>query len=273
MSFLKKKYSLTTALAEKLRLTSLSSSGSKKGSVYAEEYVSDEEASARDSLSPSADEDAKFKREAKTKARYPVELDLSEVDGRLGTPLSFVGAGLRSETFMTVEFWIYTIGLYVEPSKTFSALGKYAGCEAGTLHGNRDFCEDLIAMKDVTRVLRFVITLPGLKAGIVVSQFDKVLLPKMKKKGKEDNYRFIMENMGKAKFKKGTKMLLTLGGDGTVTCICDGEVLGSVTCQTLCRSIMEIYVGDSPVSEDIKEKICNGLHATVLQEEKKGEEE
>ena len=38
----------------------------------------------------------------------------------------------------------------------------------------------LIDMKNVTRVLRYVITLPGLKAGIVVSQFDKVLLPKMK---------------------------------------------------------------------------------------------
>ncbi len=44
-------------------------------------------------------------------------------------------------------------------------------------------------MKDVTRVLRFVITLSGLKAAIVVAQFDKVLLPKMKKKGKEENYK------------------------------------------------------------------------------------
>ena len=39
---------------------------------------------------------------------------------------------------------------------------------------------DLIGMTSVTRVLRFVITLAGLTAGLVVAQFDKVLLPKMK---------------------------------------------------------------------------------------------
>ena len=34
-----------------------------------------------------------------------------------------------------------------------------------------------------------------------------------------------MDNMGKAKFHKGTVMFLALSGDGTVTCICDGEVV------------------------------------------------
>ena len=73
-----------------------------------------------------------------------------------------------------------------------------------------------------------------------------------------------MENMGKARFKKGTKMLLSLSDGGTVTCICDGEVLGSVTCDTLCQSIMEIYFGEEPVSSDVKEKIISGLQETVL---------
>jgi hypothetical protein len=153
--------------------------------------------------------------------------------------------------------------MYLEASKARKALQGYAECESGTLHENKDFCKALIDMKDVTRVLRYVITLPGLKAGIVVSQFDKVLLPKMKQRGKEESYRFIMDNMGKAKFHKGTIMFLALSGDGTVTCICDGKVLGSVQCETLCQAIMEIYFGEEPISKDIKKKICNGTHQSV----------
>ena len=259
MSFLKKKYSLTTALAEKFSKLSSRSS-------YAEEYVSEGEEDLTPEgssleLSGSSAPDATYRRELKTKARYPVTLDLPQVDGI--PPLTFVGTGLRSETFMTMEFWIYTIGMYVEPSEVRGKLGSFKSCEPGTLHENEDFCRSLISMKGVTRVLRFVITLPGLKAGIVVSQFDKVLLPKMQKKGKEKEYRYIMENMGKAKFRKGTKMFLALSGEGEVTCVCNGEILGAVKCDELCESIMEIYFGDVPVSEDVKEKICNGVHAAL----------
>lgn len=260
MSFLKKKYSLTTALAEKL--TKLTTAGASSKSAYAEPISDGED------MSPAGfgDEEVRYKREVKTKARYPLTLDLSEIDASLQVPpLTFAGAGLRSETFMTVEFWIYTIGLYVVPSELKAALGDFAAdCDASAApHENPKFCRALIEAKNVTRVLRFVITLPGLKAGIVVSQFDKVLLPMMKEKGKEANYRYIMDNMGKAKFKKGTKMLLALSADGTVTCVCDGEVLGSVTCETLCKCIMEIYFGDKPVSQDVKEKICAGVNAAI----------
>ena len=37
----------------------------------------------------------------------------------------------------------------------------------------------------------------------------------------------VMDNMGKAKFHKGTIMFLALSGDGTVTCICDGKVVSN----------------------------------------------
>jgi len=268
MSFLKKKYSLTTALADGLsKLTT----GSKSARRAYAEPISDAEDEGVEC--PAGEDQMMYRREEKTKAKYPVRLDLGEIDASLKTPtLTFVGAGLRSETFMTVEFWIYTIGLYVEPARARDALREFADSEAGSLHENEAFCRALVGMKDVTKVLRFVITLPGLKAGIVVSQFDKVLLPKMKAKGKEDNYRFIMNNMGKAKFQKGTKMFLALAADGTVTCICDGDVLGSVVCHTLCESIMDIYFGDAPVSADVKEKICSVLHATIQQEDEEKEE-
>mmetsp|Transcript_9346 Transcript_9346/g.17448 ORF Transcript_9346/g.17448 Transcript_9346/m.17448 type:complete len:251 (-) Transcript_9346:126-878(-) len=249
MSFakIKKKYSLT-ALTESL---------SKLTTTKFNEPISDGEDTDRDG-------NKMYTREVKTKAKYPKELDLTEIDASLQIPsLTFVGAGLRSETFVGVEFWIYTIGLYVEPEKVKEALKEYGECESGSMHENKDFCKALVNMNSVTRVLRFVITLSGLKAAIVVSQFDKVLLPKMKKKGKEKSYRYIMENMGKAKFRKGTVMFLALSGDGTVTCLCDGEVLGSVNCETLCQCIMEIYFGEDPISEDVKEKICNGLHSSI----------
>ena len=251
MSFIKKKMSLT-GLTESL--SKLTTSGSSK---YAEPISPAED---------DADEGIVYKRELKTKAKYPMRVDLSDKDEKLSAPLDFVGAGLRSEKIIGIEFWIYTIGLYAESAKLKEHLKAYAKCESGTLHENKDFCNALVDMKNVTRVLRFVITLPGLKAGIVVAQFDKVLLPKMKERGKEDNYNYIMENMGKAKFKKGTVMFLALSGDGTVSCICDGELLGSVCCETLCQAIMEIYFGDTPISKDVKEKICNGIHESVQEE-------
>ncbi len=74
-----------------------------------------------------------------------------------------------------------------------------------------------------------------------------------------------MDNMGKAKFRKGTVMFLALSGNGTVTCICDEEVLGSVTCPVLCESIMDIYFGESPISEDVKQKICSGIQEAIVQ--------
>mmetsp|Transcript_8330 Transcript_8330/g.20611 ORF Transcript_8330/g.20611 Transcript_8330/m.20611 type:complete len:267 (-) Transcript_8330:97-897(-) len=256
MSFVKKKYSLTSLTESLAKLTTI------KSSKYAEPISDgeDEEGSAT----------LRYKREEKTKAKYPVGIDLNEIDSSLRFPmLTFVGAGLRSESFVGVEFWIYTIGLYVELDKlkASQALQEHAkGAEPGAAHEHAPFCRALIDMKDVTRVLRFVITLSGLKAAIVVAQFDKVLLPKMKKKGKEENYRFIMENMGKAKFRKGTVMFLALSGNGTVTCICDEEVLGSVTCPVLCESIMDIYFGEKPISADVKEKICNGIHQESIGE-------
>jgi len=249
MASIKKKFSLT-ALTESL--SKLTSSDSSK---YAE-AISDGE--------DNADEGVVYKRESKTKARYPMEVDLNDYDAALQLPsVDFVGVGLRSERVVGIEFWIYTIGMYLETTKARKALQGYAKSESGTLHENEDFCKALIDMKNVTRVLRYVITLPGLKAGIVVSQFDKVLLPKMKERGKEKSYRFIMDNMGKAKFHKGTVMFLALSGDGTVTCICDGEVLGSVCCETLCQAIMEIYFGEEPISKDVKKKICNGMHEII----------
>lgn len=247
MSYLKKKYSLSK-LTESLR--SLTTSGGSTSS-YAEP-ISDGE------------DDDLFKREQKTRAKFPVSIDLSEYDVHpSSTSLDFAGAGLRSESFVGMEFWIYTIGFYAELGNVKKCLKNFESADPETVHENDSFSKAIIGMKGVTRVLRFVITLAGLTAGIVVSQFDKVLLPKMKAKGKEESYKFITNNIGKAKLKKGTVMYLTLSADGTVSCICDDEMLGNVKCDTLCESIMEIYFGEKPISEDVKEKICKGLHGLL----------
>ena len=247
---LKKKFSLS-GLTDKLASMTTSSKSS-----FAEP------------ISPSEEETEHVKREAKTKAKYPVHMDLSRFQDDLSLEeahLEFVGAGLRSERVVGIEFWIYTIGLYVDMPKAKRALQGCKGfgtIEAGEAHESDAFCEALIRLDGASRVLRFVITLAGLTASLVVGQFDKVLLPKMKARGEEAQYRFIMENIGKAKLKKGTEMLLVLSADGTVGCVCDGELLGTVKCKALCEAIMEIYFpcdGDKPISADVKEKVCNGL--------------
>ena len=79
MASIKKKFSLT-ALTESL--SKLTSSDSSK---YAE-AISDGE--------DNVDEGVVYKRESKTKARYPMEVDLNDYDAALQLPsVDFVGVG------------------------------------------------------------------------------------------------------------------------------------------------------------------------------------
>ncbi len=107
MSFVKKKYSLTSLTESLAKLTTA------KSSKYAEP-ISDGEDEGSGTR--------RYRREEKTKAKYPVEIDLNEIDSSLCLPsLTFLGAGLRSESFVGVQFWIYTIGLYADLDKLKAA--------------------------------------------------------------------------------------------------------------------------------------------------------
>ncbi|XP_020582442.1 fatty-acid-binding protein 2 isoform X2 [Phalaenopsis equestris] len=196
--------------------------------------------------------------EPKTGISFPTVLD---------KPLSgevLVGMGFRSMKIIKFKsLKIYAFGLYVHFGSICKKLGhKYASVSAIELKDCSDFYEDLLR-EDVGLTVRLVVNCSGLKINSVRDAFEKSLRARLLKMNPNTDYEclsvfgsYFMEDIP---LPIGTTIDFRRTTDGRLITEIGGRHIGAVQSKDLCRAFFDMYIGDVPVSHQVKQDMAENI--------------
>jgi hypothetical protein len=167
--------------------------------------------------------------------------DSVRVDGK---ELSVSGAGVREKAW----FDVYAAALYVDAAALKGAMSKYAGRDTGALRSDATFYNDLV-YADVTKAL--VIRMAReVDAGTMRDAFEEGLEPHMTVDARA---KALVAEVNDT-LQKGDEVRLEWLTGGRVRMVFRGRIGTTYKHPQLAASLLKIYLGTAPVSDDIKEK-------------------
>ena len=173
-------------------------------------------------------------------------------------PQLLIGTGLYTKTFLAIK--IYAFGFYVEPEGAAQALARWQGASERERRKDKGFYHDLWA-GDFAKSVRWILC-RNVDGDDVAEAFDDVLGPRLKRLAKTSSraeaaaaeramgaFRAYFD----AELRKGMEATFTWHPGGRLVTQIDGEVVGSLESDNLCRALFACYLDDDPLDDDAKE--------------------
>ncbi|XP_057964102.1 fatty-acid-binding protein 1 [Malania oleifera] len=198
--------------------------------------------------------------ESKTGASFPSVLSNS---GRL------LGIGLRKKSVLGLKnIDVYAFGVYADDNDMQKLLReKYGKLSISQLKGNTQFSEDLME-RDICVTIRLQIVYRRLSIRSVRSAFEESVGSRLEKFGGSENRellkRFTSQFKDEYKIPRGSIIDLSREHGYILRTRIDGKEVGCIQSKLLCRSILDLYIGEDPFDRKAKEDIELNL-ATLLQ--------
>ncbi|KAG6388069.1 hypothetical protein SASPL_153266 [Salvia splendens] len=237
--------------------------------------------------------------EARTGVEFPSILDNS-ISGESNsgfTPEILVGTGSRTMTIIRIKsLKVYAFGFYVHPFDVCEKLGpKYACIPGHELKKSQDFYQDLLR-SDINMTVRVVVSCNGIKINTVRDVFEKSLRARLSQANPEADFSCLQEfgsiftqniplRVGTTiNFRRTADSHLITEGDehwsfldsSFIQCVrlvaidnvmfpfaVEGNTIGAVQSNDLCRAFFDMYLGQIPVCEQTKEEIGKNVASLI----------
>ncbi|KAJ4727467.1 fatty-acid-binding protein 1 [Melia azedarach] len=187
----------------------------------------------------------------------------------LGDSRKLLGIGLRKKSILGLKnIDVYAFGVYAEHDGVKKLLSeKYGKLSLSELKENKEFNEDLMEA-DVGMTVRLQIIYGKLSIRSVRSAFEESVGSRLQKFGGSDNkellQKFTSQFKDEYKIPKGSVIELAKEEGHILRTTIDGNEVGSIQSKLLCRSLLDLYMGEDPFDRKAKEDIELNL-ATLLQ--------
>ncbi|XP_050236480.1 fatty-acid-binding protein 1 [Mercurialis annua] len=180
-----------------------------------------------------------------------------------------LGTGLRRKcVFGLKNIDVYAFGVYADDDQVKKVLGeKFGKLSISELTDNKEFKGD-IAEGDFCMTVRLQIVYGGkLSSRSIRDTFAESIGSRLKQFGGEENkellQRFISQFKDEYKISRGTVIELSKENGHVMQTSIDGKEVGSIQSKLLCRSIMDLYIGEDPFDKQAKEDIQSKLACLI----------
>uniref|UniRef100_A0A7N0T3W5 Chalcone isomerase domain-containing protein n=1 Tax=Kalanchoe fedtschenkoi TaxID=63787 RepID=A0A7N0T3W5_KALFE len=187
----------------------------------------------------------------------------------LGDSKRLLGVGLRRKSvFGLKNIDVYAYGVYADENDVRKVLGgKFGNQSISSLQDGKDLNEEILE-GDVPVTVRLQIVYSRLSIGSVRSAFKESVGSRLQKFGGPGNKelldRFTSQFKDEYKIPKGAVIDLSREKGYVLRTTIDGTEVGSIQSKLLCKSILDLYIGEDPFDQQAKEeiqlKLVNILH-------------
>lgn len=180
-----------------------------------------------------------------------------------------LGIGLRRKSVFGLKtIDVYAFGVYADDGDIKKMMGeKYGKLSPSELEENERFGEDIMEC-DIPMTVRLQILYSRLSIGSVRSAFEESVGSRLQKFGgagnKELLQRFTSQFKDEYKIPRGSVIDLSREQGYVLRTTIDGVEVGSIESKLLCRSILDLYIGEDPFDKQAKEDVQLHL-ASLLQ--------
>lgn len=171
-----------------------------------------------------------------------------------------LGIGLRRKAVLGLKnIDVYAFGVYADDADVKKFLSeKYGEVSASELKGNEKLKEDLMDC-DVSMTVRLHIVYGRLSIRSVRSAFEESVGSRLQRFGGSDTkellQRFTAQFKDEYKLPKGSIIDLSRERDYVLRTTIDGKEAGSIKSKVLCRSILDLYIGNESFDQKAKEDV------------------
>ncbi|KAE8729874.1 Fatty-acid-binding protein 1 [Hibiscus syriacus] len=189
----------------------------------------------------------------------------------LGNSLRLLGVGLRRKSILGLKnIDVYAFGVYAngdDVKKFLSA--KYGNLSASELKDNKDLKNDLMEA-DISMTVRLQIVYGKLTIRSIRSAYEESVGSRLQKFGggsdnKELLHRFTSQFKDEYKLPRGSLVDLSKEPGYVLKTIIDGKEIGSIESKLLCRSILDLYIGEDPFDKRAKEDVDHNVTSILVQ--------
>ncbi|CAF2049252.1 BnaA09g55750D [Brassica napus] len=189
----------------------------------------------------------------------------------IGDSMRLLGVGLRRKSVLGLKnIDVYAFGMYADCDDVKKLIGeKYANLPASELRGNKAFIDDLLEA-DVKMTIRLQIVFGKLSIRSVRSAFKDSVGNRLKKFGGLDNDELLQSftSLFKDEYKipRSSTIDMTQGPGHVLNVSIEGNQVGSVKSKLLCRSILDLYIGEEPFDKNAREDFLNNVASIAVDE-------
>ncbi|VVB06699.1 unnamed protein product [Arabis nemorensis] len=182
----------------------------------------------------------------------------------IGDSRRLLGVGLRKKSLLGLKnIDIYAFGMYADCDDVKKLVGeKYANLPASELRENKAFVDDLMEA-DIKMTIRLQIVYSKLNIRSVRNAFQESVGNRLKKFGGLENDELLQSftSLFKDEFKIPRSSIIDLTQEpGYVLSVAiEGNHVGSVKSKLLCRSILDLYIGEEPFDKNAREDFLDNV--------------
>ncbi|KAK3193778.1 hypothetical protein Dsin_025088 [Dipteronia sinensis] len=186
----------------------------------------------------------------------------------LGNSRKLLGIGLRRKSILGLKnIDVYAFGVYADNGDLKKLLSeKYGKLSLSELRENKEFNDDLMEA-DICMTVRLQIIYSKLSIRSVRSAFEESVGTRLQKFGGSDNkellHRFTSQFKDEYKIPRGSVIDLSKERGHVLRTTIDGKEVGSIQSKLLCRSLLDLYIGEDPFDRKAKEDIELNLASLV----------
>ncbi|XP_030486816.2 fatty-acid-binding protein 1 [Cannabis sativa] len=181
-----------------------------------------------------------------------------------------LGIGLRRKSVLGLKnIDVYAFGVYADNNEVKKMLGeKYKKLSSSEIKESKEFTDDLIE-NDISMTVRLQIMYSKLSIRSVRNAFEESVGSRLQKFGGPDNkellQRFTSQFKDEYKIPRGSVIELARERGYVLRTTIDGKEVGSIQSKLLCKSILDLYIGEDPFDKQAKEDVKHNV-ASLLQE-------
>ncbi|KAL1832842.1 hypothetical protein ACET3Z_002493 [Daucus carota] len=192
--------------------------------------------------------------ESKTGVSFPAVLKDSQ---------QLLGVGLRKKSVMGLKsINVYAFGVYADESDVKKCLAEKYGSLSVSQLKEKDVNEDLME-SDVCMTVRLQIVYGRLSIRSVRNAFEESVGDRLQKFGGSDNkellQRFTSQFKDDIKIPRGSTIDLSKERGYVLRTKIDGKEVGSIQSKLLCHSILDLYIGDAPFDQQVRDNLESNL--------------
>jgi len=180
---------------------------------------------------------------------YPTQIDVGG-----GSRHVLVGVGAEKKSFLFLSFNVFSLGLYVKPEHGRPRLERWLDSRPKRVVDDPALyraINDNAIDKSMRMVVARDVTGDDLRDG-----FSDALEPRLQRRADEqaglEALSRYMSYFEDRKLPKGSIMLFTCHSGGTLETNIDGEVQPSIRSPSLCWALVDTFLGDDPMNDDLK---------------------
>ncbi|KAG2260881.1 hypothetical protein Bca52824_080175 [Brassica carinata] len=187
----------------------------------------------------------------------------------IGDSRRLLGVGLRKKRVLGLKnIDVYAFGMYADCDDVKKLVGeKYAKLPASELRGNTSFIDDLMEA-DIKMTIRLQIVYGKLNIRSVRSAFQDSVGNRLKKFGGLDNDELLQSftSLFKDEYKipRSSTIDLTQEPGHVLNVSIEGNQVGSVKSKLLCRSILDLYIGEEPFDKNAREDFLDNVASLAV---------